>query len=503
MMAKQEQVGRRFEVDATGFKNEQVAREPFRLVQEIISDGFDEDSASKLSILIGYNSRKKVVTVNYRDDGIGFKRISDAWTLHGYSERIKDPRKRGRFNLGLKYFFAAVVVGHVVSSGKRVDFLRGDRRTVESCSGDGTTIYGELVFGISHLDEIIRQLNRIIVPKDKTLTVNGTEIPHKTAIRSFETTLQTEVASEANPRMRARYDRKTSIGLYPVEQGKKAFLYELGVPVQHIKCMWNIDVGQKIPQNPNRDTVSTAYLEKLFAAILNNCYDLIPAEKAGSNWISSSLFESSQDAAKDIVRKMYGTDKIYFESKDNYRANERACEAGGRLIPLGLLDGDTRRHLEEIHVVEYASKVFKTDLADSAPVEPTSKMLQFAEVVKRIAKDTLCHEISVGFFSSPDATELANYAREMRHLAFNVAILGGQFFDSFSPKGVAIIIHELAHDKEHTENFAHLSASFVDEVCRIAGIISVKGIEYYGGITELSTCVLPTRTEDSVISSSP
>ena len=91
-----------FEVDAAGYRAQMAEMKPIKTVYEIIANANDEDSVKEFSLNIEWVDKE--IRIGYQDDGAGFKKVSDVWTMYGHSERRSDPTKSGRFNLGEKEF---------------------------------------------------------------------------------------------------------------------------------------------------------------------------------------------------------------------------------------------------------------------------------------------------------------------------------------------------------------------------------------------------------------
>lgn len=103
----------RFAVDSEGFRDQQRSREPFRLVQELVANGFDEDTTTRVDAHVSFDEKKGRLIVKVIDDGDGFERVQDVYTLFSASSRLKDPTKRGRFGLGERFLGNIHVVGGV------------------------------------------------------------------------------------------------------------------------------------------------------------------------------------------------------------------------------------------------------------------------------------------------------------------------------------------------------------------------------------------------------
>lgn len=463
-----------FEVDADGFKEQQAGRNPARLVAELIANGFDEPTAKIVQVDIIYMPRRKAADIRVEDDGDGFRRLQDIYTLFGRSDKVGNPQLRGRFNLGEKQFLAACDDAVVTTAGTILVFRKGRRTEHKAQTLKGTTIQGIMPLTKLQVENLVKRLQRIIVPADKRLVINGETMPHRKPLKVVFETLPTVIGDGRTNTLR-NTERRTGVEVFEPQAGEKGWLYEMGMPVQGIDAPWHVNVGQKVPLNPNRDTVRESYLDKIYTLIVNEMHDDIPDDSAGNVFVERGLRNATLEAAKDMMEKRYGTDKIYFASGDEH-SNEHAME-NGHLIGRGELDGDTRRHLEEMGVVQYAANAFPTTWTIGKPLKPTPAMERYAKVVREMAMDAIGHDIDVRFVNAPDASDLANYGGGI--LTYNVANMGTEGrFETFRAEDAEIAIHELAHDKE-IDGVAHLSMDFVNEVCRVAGVIAMAGVAEY------------------------
>ena len=474
----------RFAVDTDGLRDQMKAREPWRLVQELVSNAFDEPTCTKVEVKVRfYGGALNNCTVSVKDDGQGFERIQDIYTLFGYSKKTQDVGQRGRFNLGEKQFFAVCTEGYIETAGRRITF-KEDKRIDEVRETKGTLIAADLPFTENQTKEIIKMLGRVIVPENKVMLLNGEEVRHRTSLRGFPDVLPTLIPSKSNPRVLTEVDRETQIALYDVAEGEKSWLYEMGIPVQAINTLWHVDVGQKVPLSPNRDTVRESYLKTLYASLLNHALHLIPGEKMGNDFVTIGLRGATAEVAKSVLSTRFESDNIYLKGRD-HRANEQALESGA-LIGERVFDFETKQHLLDLGVVDYSSDVFPTTLAASKRIyDLTNEMSWFAKVVKVIARDTIEKDISVIFVDSPESSSVAQYGSST--MTFNVghSSVGKSWFEKWTAENLGTVIHELAHDKEIANGFAHLEMSFVREIERIAGEIAIKGLSHYLKVAEV------------------
>jgi len=490
-MKKEESiVERRFEIDTKGFATQMSEMKLWRLIQEIISNSFDEKPVTVISCDISQDKKGRVV-VDIVDNGNGFRDEKDIYTLFKDSYKRVNKNQRGRYNLGEKQFFARAISGWVKTGKTLIEFQEDTRRVSEI-----TEIQGAQVHAVFENDEdeslgsVITSVEKVAVPESKKLKVNGTNIEQKTLIKTFTARLPTVIALGANQKLVKRVE-DTKVFLYEKEEQDNPIIFELGCVVQEIEqdLRWHVDIQQKIPQTTDRNVVSDAYLQKLYAEITENTLDLIDKENCGANWINEALKRTEVETTKEIFVKRYGTDNVMIESSDSAE-NERAQMAGAYLIPQGTLDSEVVNHLKDQGTLTYASKEHSSSGWEHAVrVEPTEGMKFFAKVCKAVAKDVIKEDIDVDFVTTKETEEFADYSKEgdilslrkPHSLVWNVRRCGGKrFFDKFSAFAVGTLCHEIAHDKwGQNEGYGHFSHEFLTEFGRTAGEVGLKGIQYW------------------------
>ena len=165
-----------FEVDAAGYRAQMAEMKPVKVVYEIIANANDEDSVKNFSLNIQWVDKE--IHIAYQDDGAGYKKVSDVWTMYGHSERRSDPTKSGRFNLGEKEFlvlarYAEIETFDRKEKRRRKFVFENNTRTEndvgEDSSDSGTTIYAEFDrWSKEQYYEICKDIKNIYVKPNKT-----------------------------------------------------------------------------------------------------------------------------------------------------------------------------------------------------------------------------------------------------------------------------------------------------------------------------------------------
>jgi hypothetical protein len=115
-----------FEVDRQGLKELQLGKPKHYIARELVQNAWDEQTKTcKLEA----NYINGIVTLSVEDDNpLGFKDISDAFTLFRKTEKRKNPEQRGRFNLGEKQSFS-ICESAIVETTKGSILFDKDGRT--------------------------------------------------------------------------------------------------------------------------------------------------------------------------------------------------------------------------------------------------------------------------------------------------------------------------------------------------------------------------------------
>lgn len=471
---------KRFEIDDEGFRN-QISESPlWRQFQEMISNAFDEKTVNYIEVTVGGNESEVMFSIT--DNGDGFKDYRDIYTLYKDSYKRVNPEQRGRFNLGEKQFFAIAKRGVIKTRKIMVEFDDSGRTETEIPKHKGTTITAWFDGRSDEsVDSIIDNLRLLIVPEDKVLDINEERIPHKEPVAFFKAVLPTVKSADKNQRL-VLIKRETVVSLYKKEPEDEPIIYEMGVPIQELKenMKWHIDIEQKVPQVTERNVVSDAYLQTLYAEIAKNTLELMNGDDAGSVWGTQAMKRVDSETGGRMLEKIYGTDMVAIESTTDHRANEKAMEAGYKLIQGRSLDPIVRKHLtKDTENIIYAGKRFETTFADSESVEPNADMIVFAGIVERMGKDITGRTIKAEFFKMKNGSDSATMCGNV--MSFNVSNLGKSFFKSFGERQIGLVAHELAHaiDASDCGQYSHLKMEYIRALEKVAGKIGMKGIEHW------------------------
>jgi len=445
----------RFEINDEGWREMQLGRQPFSLAKEPVSNFFDEESVTEGKVTLTKEGHQ-AATLIFEDNGNGFENITDSWTLFRTTNKRERPDMRGRFNLGEKEILSIATDAKVTSSGRIVSFPREGGREVtrQKEVSKGVKLELRINWTKDEVKECIKKLKQIIPPKRVKYFVNEKEVRPRDPYKVIECPLETVLLSKDTipPMMRSTTSR-TQVFLYKVLQGETPTIFELGIPIQEIDCPVHIDIQQKVPLNPNRDTVKDKYLQDVYAETLNLIVDELTEEQVSEKWIRIALEDQRcvPETALKVRDKRYGS-KVVLRSSDT-TANERALGAGYTIIDSRTLSSAEREKFEESGLL-HSSKVFGSTPAEAKDVVETKGMKLITKYAKSLASHLLGKEINVTFHSLFGGAYAAQYG--LGELSFNVARIGKSWFElGVCPETTGLIIHELAHDGAQDPDYAH------------------------------------------------
>lgn len=446
----------RFEVCTEGMRELQLGREPWQLAKEVVSNAWDENTSMCQVWLKSLTSRTAYFSVY--DNGKGFKDISDAWTLMKHTDKRLHPEVRGRFNIGEKEILSVAQAAKITTAGKVILFPKTGGRRVRANQKPfhGTLVEVWVLWGANQVKETIDRLKRMLPPKGIQYEVNGETIfpktPHKTTQGVLETVIQPR---PGEPMVTTR--RITQLEIYQPLNGTKPELFEMGIPVQTIDCPYSVNVLQKIPLPPNRDTVKDSYLQDVYALVLNATAEEV--QDAAANWTRMAIEDpkTSPEAVKTMVTKRYG-DKVALWSSDT-RSNEKAMLAGYTIVHGSTLSEAERgvfqseqvgiRHTSDIFPINYA---FAESLSEEQLTKGMKMVRQYA---KQLYRGLFGKELRVSFFDNSKIAGDANFG--YGQIEFNIGRLGKHWFHMIiqpqpgvfvpEPQHTELLIHEFAHTK--------------------------------------------------------
>ena len=481
----------RFEVSESGMRELNSGRQPWDLVKELIQNAWDEaPSATECRITVEPQPDGNTTMVTVQDDGPGFKDIADAYTLMGHTGKRLHSTKRGRFNIGEKDVISVAIKAEVETVGHTVTFpAAGSREETPNSRAKGTVVRVLMPWNKQQSDELVAVLQRFRPPTGGlfkcSLFVNDCEVTHPPPKARLAVKLQTVVQDAPGKPMRAT-QRDTDIHFAePCDANGERWLYEMGIPVQTIECPWDVDVMQKVPMGQERNAVGEAYLNRIYAEVLNATHEMLEPNEFGSQWVKRAIEHSqiTPEAVRSTVKGRYGSTKTVFATLDG-DANLRASEAGYGVANPGGLSKKEIETLRKNAGVKDSDEVFPTPppARDFYEPEPVTDQARFAEWVVEMAGH--CNlTATVHYFREPNNARLADCSASTNTptLRFNEGRLGEEFFKP--PYGriehYDLLLHELGHALDERSVIPH-GESWGEGVSKAGALVAVHMLQDRG-----------------------
>jgi len=458
-----------FEVSQEGLKQLQAGKSKDFVVRELIQNAWDED-ISTCGLSTSYEKGMAHITVE-DDSPEGFKDIAHAFTLFAPTYKRKNPEKRGRFNIGEKQILA-ICKEAVISTTKGTIVFSPEGRTHRRLKRrEGSVISLKLRMLKGEYENMLASIGLYLPPKGIDFRVNGIIMSHRKPHKITEAVLPTEIQKEDRV---AKTYRKTKIHIHEADDG--AYLYEMGLPICGIDCLYHVDVQQKVPMSIDRDRVSQSYLQKIFALVLNETYESVSCENTSDGWVREAMSNKdvSNEAVQSMVKGRYGNKVVVANPGDRHSIDE-ALSHGYRVIYGSELSSPEWENVRQADAIKSSNALFPTKFADDVEsIEKDDNMIEVIALTKKIAKRCLGIEVFVQFAKWTGCA--AQYGH--RTLTFNVKRLGRRFFDPpVNARVIDLILHELAHEKGF-----HTEASYLKCLSKMAGelvIIALKEPEFF------------------------
>ncbi len=435
-----------FDVDTNGLRQLQLRKPKHYVVRELIQNAFDENIKECRLTTLWQDGLAEIIVKD--DNPEGFKNITHAYTLFAPTDKLKNPEKRGRFNMGEKQAISLCEKAIISTTKGTIVFDKTGRHHKSTKTEKGSVVFLLLKISKKEYDEILSTVKKYLVPEKISFIVNEEKIKHQKPLKTIVASLQTE--TEENQILKKVW-RKTKIEIFEMEE---PVLFEMGIPVMQTECQYGINVQQKIPLSIDRDTVPESFLKALYAEILNEMCEYISEQDSSQAWIRQATADKriNPDIVKQILNKRYG-EKVVIANPFDPNSIDDALSAGYKVITGNEMSKEEWERIRENKLLPSSSEKFGHSFAISKPYSPNENMKKTAEIAKKIAKECLGINISVCFASWTGVS--AEYGN--RTLTFNVSMLGHRFFDPpLSEQTLDLIIHELGHEKgNHTEKGYH------------------------------------------------
>jgi hypothetical protein len=454
-----------FDVSKEGLSKLVERRGSHWIFGELLQNAWDAPGVTKVTVTVEPHGKGTTKIVVEDDSSTGFDDLSHAFTLFAESKKKTDPSLRGRFNLGEKLVLSLCRSAEIASTSGTIIFDDSGRRMSRKRREKGTTFTGILKLNRVEAEKALGAVQHFIAPAGVETMVNGIRLERREPVQSFVTALQTEIADEEGVLRKSK--RKTKVSLYLPLEGRVGSVYEMGIPVCETGDQFDVDIGQKVPQSLERETLLPSFLRDLRVAIVNNAVDLITTDDLSSNWVDQAIGSTDVDptAVGGILTRRFGEKIVSFDVSDR-EANDRATAAGYVVLHGSTFNKEQWKKIRETGVVRPAGQVTPTPKPFSNEGDPaeyaemTREMHAFSRFVQAFARETIGQAISVEFLKSFNA--VAAYGG--RRMSFNVGHLKKEWFEGpIRQEQIDLVIHELGHEFEGN----HLSKSYNDALTLI------------------------------------
>lgn len=458
-----------FEVDRAGLAEVAKRRGMAFIVTEPVQNAWDEKTTEVRLTLEAVPGAPRVNLTVADDSPDGFRDLADSYMMFRASYKLDFPEKRGRFNVGEKLLLAVADEARVSSTTGTVIFGPKGRTRSPAKTERGSVLTARLRMTRVELEKALDFARTLIPPAGIATFVNGDRLPDREPIAEAPWKLETEVRGEEGG---FKYvQRDTTIRLYRTLSGEKAQLYEMGIPIDKLKCPWHVEVGQKVPLSVDRASVRYGYRYDVEAAAAEIMARRMDEDTSRQAWVTEALPRvEDDDAVRAIVTRRFGEKVVVFDPSA-LEANKLALDAGYRVIHGAELPRSAWTVVRRAEAIPSAGKVFPDGRVatrpDGVPEVPrerwTPAMVQTARYAEAFAEHVVDRPLAVSFYDDARLPFEAFHGKGV--LAFNVAapeakkaVLEGddELLD-------ALLIHECAHEKERD----HLTHAFSDECCRL------------------------------------
>lgn len=477
-----------FDVDKEGLAKLLEGRGKIALIHELIQNAWDTDTKKVIVRMQPMKGRPVVALEVIDDDPNGFADLAHAYTLFAESNKKGDATKRGRFNLGEKLVLALCDEATVTSTTGTVTFKKdGTRSTSKARTSQGSAFSALIRMTRGEMGDILDELQNLIPPEGVRTIINGKELLRRTPLTTFEVTLPTTLGDDEGVLRRTR--RKTTVSVYEVPRSSTlaeplGTLYEMGIPVVETGDTFHVDVHQKVPLNMDRDNVTPAYLRELRVAVLNAMHEHEAMRGAHREaWVTDALAHDKVDdtAVRTAIKERFGDKAVSYDPSDR-EANHTAALNDVQVVHGGSLPKEVWANVKRAQALTPAGQAYptQTGFAAAKPVSPNPDMARIARFIADLSEELIDCRISVSFLHSDDASTLADFNRDRKHMRFNVAHLGAEWFhvDSYNQlaKVTDLIVHELAHYYEDS----HKAEAYHEACTMLAGRIAALTMQAPG-----------------------
>jgi hypothetical protein len=441
------------EVDVDGLRKTLSRKGKVWALHELIQNSWDAE-ATRVDVTLT-RPKNGTSTLTCIDDAPGgFANLTHAHTLFAESDKKNKATKRGRFSAGDKYVLALMRQATVTSTTGQIVFQsNGQRKTHDEKRTEvGSEFKGVLNMTDEDYDDMMSKVFAIIPPANIPTFINGQQVAFRKPVHTFKVKLPTELADDAGI-LRSR-KRETIVNLYAAQDGEKATLYEMGIPVVPVdeNLRWHVDIGQKVPLNIERDNVTPSYLRDVYNAVLAEKVNELSEEEASAAWITTAMEspKASKETLQGVITKRFGSGAVRRDYSDK-GSNREAQSQDRKVVERAAFPKAVWENLNKQELLPKAGDVCPTDFACLVPTESfppnrwTPAMKAYTDFLTQMAPILIDHTVTVEYIkdSRVEFRGCTRWKKGSFILEINL-----EYHDVTDWLGnVYLMLHEFAHHK--------------------------------------------------------
>ncbi len=460
-------------VDRKGLAKKLAKKPKAFLVFELLQNAWDEE-ITQVSVTMEMLPGRPACKITVEDDcPEGFQDLASVYTMFRDSKKAPDPTKRGRFELGEKLVLALAIDAKITSTKGTILIENEERRHTREKTEKGTIFEGTFRLNREEFDEVVKEIRQVIPPAGIRTIFNGSELPSRKPLHTFETTLQTiRVDEDGNL---SPTQRKTTVEVFDVLPGEVAHIYEMGLPVVETSDKWHYNVCQRVPVNWERNNVPPSYKKTLRVEVLNAMHDRLSKEEASSAWVADAAEDprAVAEAVQDVVTKRFGEKSVIYDPSDP-EGSKLAMSKGYTVIPGGSLSKGMWDNIHRDNIRLPAGQVTPSPKAYDPNGRPENvipesewtldmqrKAVFSAQLFAKLTGNRPC---SVRIVREPGVYWAANFGSGS--LCLNYSKLGKSWFAE--PSRAERVLDLLVHEFGHHFGSDHLSEKYHDGLTKLA-----------------------------------
>jgi hypothetical protein len=455
------------------------------LMFELIQNSLDA-GAPNITVTLKPVSRGVVRVEVIDDSAAGIENMDDLSTLFAPSNKKGDPTLRGRFNVGEKYFLSLCKWAEIVSMSGHVSFdPDGERRKGRKRTEVGTRVTADMSMTLEELAEVERSMTRLLTPQGVNVSVNGSIMAPRVPIVSFQASLVTVIADhEGVPRRRPR---TTEVRVYEPREGEVPTVYEMGIPVVETQAdRFHIDILQKVPLTPDRDSLSPAFLRDLRVEVLNATHSQLSEDAVRAAWVTDAMTDErvALEAIVHVMDERFGPLRATYDMRDR-EANTRAAASGYEVLHGSAFPRAAWDNIKAAGAIEPAGRIFPTPrgigggsiygtlppaVVTDVPYESWSlDMRAVVGMSLKLLEGVLGHAVTARIVTCvPNDRSALDYNCSKQELRFNFSTLTA---DWFRPSNLARQLDAVIHEGSHDRVSDHMTETWYKECTRIGGLV--------------------------------